>query len=46
MGGEAPSLVKTIGPSTEECQSQEAGMGWLESRVGEGMGALGIAFEM
>jgi hypothetical protein len=40
MGGEAFGLVKIICPSTRECQSQEAGLGELESRPGEGIGDL------
>ena len=32
MGGEALDLVKMIGPSTGECQGQEAGVGSLGSR--------------
>ena len=31
-------LVKIICPSTGECQGQEAGVGGLGSRVGEGIG--------
>jgi hypothetical protein len=52
MGGEALSLVKIICPSTGECQSQEAGVGELGSRAGEGEGIFGgeirkgITFEM
>ena len=38
MGGEALGLVKIICPSTGECQGQEAGVGGLGSRVGEGIG--------
>jgi hypothetical protein len=38
MGGEALGLEKLIGPSTGECQGQEAGVGGLGSRVGEGIG--------
>jgi hypothetical protein len=34
MGGEA--LVLLIGPSTGECQGQEAGVGRLGSRAGGG----------
>jgi hypothetical protein len=45
MGGEALGLVKIICPSTGELQGQEA-VGWVgEQGRGEGIGALGIAFE-
>jgi hypothetical protein len=33
MGGKAFGLAKIICPSTGECQGQEAGVGWLGSRV-------------
>jgi hypothetical protein len=53
MGGEALGLVKSIYPSIGECQSQEAGVSGLGSRVGGGYSRLserklgkGIAFEM
>jgi hypothetical protein len=46
MEEEALGLVKIIWPSTGECQGQEAGVGGLGSRAGEGIGVLGIAFEM
>jgi hypothetical protein len=36
MGGEALVLVKFICPNTGEFQSQEAGVGELGSRAGEG----------
>ena len=36
--GESLGLVKIIYPSTGECQGQEAGVGELASRVGEGIG--------
>ena len=36
MGGEALGFVKIICPSTGECQGQEAGVGELGSRAGEG----------
>jgi hypothetical protein len=40
-------LAKIICLSTGECQGQEAGVGGLGSRAGEGYkGALGIAFEI
>jgi hypothetical protein len=35
MGGEALGIAKIICPSTGECQSQEAGVGGLQSRAGE-----------
>jgi hypothetical protein len=41
MGGEALGLVKIICPSTGECQGQEAGVGGLGSRGGEGIGGFG-----
>jgi hypothetical protein len=41
MGGEALGLVKIICPSTGECQGQEAGVGGLGFRVGEGIGGFG-----
>jgi hypothetical protein len=41
MGGEAFGLLKIICPSTGECQSQEAGVGVLGSRVGEGIEGFG-----
>jgi hypothetical protein len=41
MGGEALGLLKIICLSTEECQGQEAGVGGLGSRVGEGIGGFG-----
>ena len=34
MGREALGLVKIVGPSTGECQGQEAGVGGLGSRAG------------
>jgi hypothetical protein len=34
LGGEALGFEKIICPSTEECQSQEVGVGGLGSRVG------------
>jgi hypothetical protein len=40
MGREALGLVKIICPSTGECQGQEAGVGGLGSRVGEGYRGL------
>jgi hypothetical protein len=47
MGGESLGLVKTICPSTGECQGQEAGVGRLGSRAGKRLwGTFGIAFEM
>jgi hypothetical protein len=53
MGGEALGLVKTICPSTGECQGQEVGEGGLGSRVGGGYRGLserklgkGITFEI
>jgi hypothetical protein len=46
MRGEALGLVKIICPSTGECLGQEAGVGGLGSRAGEGIGDFGIAFEM
>jgi hypothetical protein len=36
LGGKAIGLAKIIYPNTEEYQSQEAGVGGLESRVGGG----------
>jgi hypothetical protein len=36
MGVEALGLVKIICTSTGECQNQEAGVGGLGSRAGEG----------
>ena len=54
MGGEALGLVKALCPSVGEYQGQEAGVGGLGSRVGDGgyrglsvrkLGK-GIAFEM
>jgi hypothetical protein len=41
MGGEALGLAKIICPSTGKCQGQEAGVGGLGSRVGEGKGGFG-----
>jgi hypothetical protein len=53
MGGEALGLSKILCPSIGECQGQEAGVGGLGSRCGEGYRGLserklgkGIAFEM
>jgi hypothetical protein len=53
MGGEALGLVKTICPSTGECQDQEVGVDGLGSRAGGGYRGFsgrklgkGIAFEM
>jgi hypothetical protein len=53
MGRETLGLAKIICPSTGEYQSQEAGVGGLGSRVGEGYRGLlerklgkRIAFEM
>jgi hypothetical protein len=43
MGGEALGIVKIICPSTEECQGQEAGVGDLGSRAGEGIGGFGVS---
>jgi hypothetical protein len=40
MGAEALGLVKIIGLSTGECQSQEAGVGGLGSRVEGGYRGL------
>jgi hypothetical protein len=40
MGGEALGLVKIICPCTGECQGQEAGVGGLGSRAGEGYRGL------
>jgi hypothetical protein len=40
MGGEALGLAKIICPSTGECQGQEAGVGGLGSRAGEGYRGL------
>jgi hypothetical protein len=37
MGGEALGLAKIICPNTGEYQGQEAGVGGLERRVGEGI---------
>jgi hypothetical protein len=36
MGGGALDLVKIICPSIGDCQGQEAGVGGLGSRAGEG----------
>jgi hypothetical protein len=36
MGEEALGLLKIIRPSIGECQGQEAGVGRLGSRAGEG----------
>jgi hypothetical protein len=41
MGGEALGLVKIICLNTGECQGQEAGVGGLGSKVGEGIGDFG-----
>jgi hypothetical protein len=41
MGEEALVIVKIICSSTGECQVQEAGLGGLGSRIGEGTGDLG-----
>ena len=38
LGGEALGLVKIICPNTGEFQGQEAGVGGLGSRAGEGIG--------
>jgi hypothetical protein len=38
MGGETLGLVKTICPSTGECQGQEAGVGGLGRRAGDVIG--------
>jgi len=38
MGREALGLAKIICPSTGECKGQEAGVGGLGSRAGEGIG--------
>jgi hypothetical protein len=46
MGGETFGIVKIIWSSTGECQGKEAGVGGLESRAEETIGALGITFEM
>jgi hypothetical protein len=53
MGGEAFGPVKTLCPSTGECQGQEAGVGGSGSRAGGKYRGLserklgkGIAFEM
>ena len=46
MGGEAVGIVRIICPSTGECQGQEAGVGRVRERGGEGIGGFGIAFEM
>jgi hypothetical protein len=47
MEGEALGLAKIVGPSTGECQGQEAGVCALGIRVGGGYrGLLGSAFEM
>jgi hypothetical protein len=35
--------TQNICPSTEECQGQEAGVGGLGSRVGEGIGGFGYS---
>jgi hypothetical protein len=32
MRGEALDLVKILWPSIRECEGQESGVGWLESR--------------
>jgi hypothetical protein len=52
VGGAALGLAKILGPSTGECQSQEAGVGGLGSREEGGYRGLserklgkGIAFE-
>ena len=37
MGGEALGLVKIICHNTGKCQGQEAGVGGLGSRAGEGI---------
>jgi hypothetical protein len=41
LGREALGLEKIICPSIGECWGQEAGMGVLGSRVGEGIGSFG-----
>jgi hypothetical protein len=41
MEGEALGLVKVISPCTEECQGQDAEVGGLGNRVGEGVGGFG-----
>jgi hypothetical protein len=41
MGGEVLGPVKTLCPSTGECQGQEAGVGGLVSR-GRGEGVRGF----
>jgi hypothetical protein len=53
MEGEALGLLKIIYPSTGKCQGQEAEVGGLGSRVGEGYRGFserklgkGITFEM
>ena len=38
MRGEALGIVKIIYPSTGECQGQEAGVGELDSRIGDSIG--------
>ena len=38
LGGEALDLVKIICSGTGECQGQEAGVGELGNRIGEGIG--------
>jgi hypothetical protein len=38
MGGEAIGSVKVLSPSIGECQGQEAGVGGLGSKGGEGIG--------
>ena len=40
MGGEALVVKKFICPSTGECKGQEAGVGGLGSRAGEGIGGF------
>ena len=40
MEGEALGLVKILGPSTGECQVQEAGVGGLGNRAGGGSRGL------
>jgi hypothetical protein len=42
MGGEALGLVKVLCPSVEECQGQEAGVGWVGEQ-GEGEGYRGFS---
>jgi hypothetical protein len=41
MGREALGIVKVICLSTGECQGQEAGVGGLGSRAGEGIVSFG-----